>query len=64
MFDIKWIRDNKEEFDQGMKRRGLEPQAAALIALHATRREPETLAPGLHAAPTTRAYAVGAARPQ
>ena len=44
MFDIKWIRDNPEEFDRGMERRGLEPQAAGLIALDATRREAQTKA--------------------
>ncbi|MCH7937891.1 MAG: serine--tRNA ligase, partial [Proteobacteria bacterium] len=49
MFDIKWIRDNPEEFDRGMTRRGLEPQSAALIALDATRRETETLAQEIQA---------------
>ena len=38
MFDIKWIRDNPEAFDAGLKRRGLEPLAAQLIALDETRR--------------------------
>ncbi len=38
MFDIKWIRDNAEAFDEGLRRRGLEPQAAALIALDDKRR--------------------------
>ncbi|MGI9401619.1 MAG: serine--tRNA ligase [Rhizobiaceae bacterium] len=31
MFDIKWIRENADAFDQGLGRRGLEPQAALLI---------------------------------
>ncbi|MEO1543868.1 MAG: serine--tRNA ligase [Pseudomonadota bacterium] len=39
MFDIKWIRDNPEAFDAGLKRRGGEPKAAALIALDDARRE-------------------------
>ena len=39
MFDIRWIRKNPDAFDQGMARRGLEPQAQALIALDAARRE-------------------------
>ena len=39
MFNIKWIRENKEEFDRGMERRGLGPQAQALIDLDAKRRE-------------------------
>ncbi len=38
MFDIKWIRDNPEAFDAGLKKRGLDPQAAELIALDDARR--------------------------
>jgi seryl-tRNA synthetase len=38
VFDIKWIRDNPEAFDTGLRRRGLAPQAAALIALDDKRR--------------------------
>ena len=38
MFDIKWIRENAEAFDEGMKRRGLAPQAASLIAVDDERR--------------------------
>ncbi len=39
MFDIRWIREHPEEFDRGMARRGLEPQAAALLALDEERRK-------------------------
>jgi seryl-tRNA synthetase len=38
VFDIKWIRDNAEAFDEGLRRRGLAPQAASLIALDDKRR--------------------------
>jgi seryl-tRNA synthetase len=38
VFDIKWIRDNAEAFDAGLKKRGLPPQAAKLIALDEARR--------------------------
>ncbi len=38
MFDIKWIRDNAEAFDLGLKNRGLEPQSARLIELDEARR--------------------------
>jgi len=38
LFDIKWIRDNAEIFDQGMTRRGLPAKAAGLIALDDKRR--------------------------
>ncbi len=33
MYDIKWIRENAEVFDRGLKRRGLKPQAEWLLAL-------------------------------
>ena len=42
MFDIKWIRDNPEAFDAGLKKRGLEPggrESAKLIALDEARRK-------------------------
>lgn len=38
MFDIKWIRENPETFDNGLKRRGLEPMSAELIAVDEKRR--------------------------
>lgn len=44
MFDIKWIRENPDAFDNGMARRGLPPQAASLIALDAKRRDAQTRA--------------------
>ena len=49
MFDIKWIRDNPQDFDEAMTRRGLEPQAEGLIALDAKRREAETRAQEIQA---------------
>tara|TARA_R110002072_G_scaffold22253_9_gene77862 strand:- start:1127 stop:2407 length:1281 start_codon:yes stop_codon:yes gene_type:complete len=39
MHDIRAIRDNPEAFDAGLAKRFLEPQAAALIALDAKRRD-------------------------
>jgi seryl-tRNA synthetase len=38
MHDIRWIRENPEAFDRGLKRRGLEPQAARLLAVDERRR--------------------------
>ncbi len=38
MHDIKFIRDNLEAFDAALKRRGLEPSGAKLIAIDETRR--------------------------
>ena len=39
MFDIKWIRDNRDAFDAGLEKRGLEPAAGKLIALDEKRRQ-------------------------
>jgi seryl-tRNA synthetase len=38
MHDIKWIRENPEAFDRGLKRRGLAPEAAQLEAIDGRRR--------------------------
>ncbi len=38
MHDIKWIRENPEAFDDGLKRRGLEPLSATLLELDDHRR--------------------------
>jgi seryl-tRNA synthetase len=38
MHDIKWIRDNPAIFDAGLKRRGLEPLSASLLAIDEKRR--------------------------
>src|ERR1700693_1847751 len=36
--DIKWIRENPQAFDAALKRRGLEPQSASLLAIDEKRR--------------------------
>ena len=38
MHDIKSIRDNPDAFDRGLKRRGLAPESARLLALDEERR--------------------------
>jgi seryl-tRNA synthetase len=38
MHDIKWIREHKEEFDHGLKRRGLTGEADKLLAIDERRR--------------------------
>lgn len=47
MFDIRWIRDNREAFDQGLKMRGIEARSEQLIEIDDQRRtamkEAETL---------------------
>ena len=49
MFDIRWIRDNPEEFDAGLARRGVPPMAAKAIELDAGRRKTVTLAQEIQA---------------
>src|ERR1700675_2163011 len=38
MHDIKWIRENPAAFDAGLKRRGLAPLSASLLAIDEARR--------------------------
>src|SRR3974390_3323379 len=38
MYDIKWIRENPEAFDRGLRRRGLQPLSGQLLALDEKRR--------------------------
>ena len=38
MHDIKWIRENPQLFDAGLKRRGLEPMSASLLSVDEKRR--------------------------
>jgi len=42
MFDIKWIRDNPEAFDAGMKRRGLDGQSGDILKADAEYRKAQT----------------------
>jgi seryl-tRNA synthetase len=44
MFDIRWIRENPEAFDNGLKRRAIAPRAGELLALDVERREALTAA--------------------
>ncbi len=62
MFDTKWIRENPEDFDKGMTRRGLEPQSAALIALDATRRDAQTKSQDIQAERNRLSKEIGAAK--
>ncbi|SVE43862.1 uncharacterized protein METZ01_LOCUS496716, partial [marine metagenome] len=39
MFDVKWIRENPEDFDAGMARRGLGPKAQQILELDSYRRD-------------------------
>ena len=42
MFDLKWIRDNPDTFDAGLRRRGLTALSAQLVALDGRRRTAQT----------------------
>ena len=42
MYDIKWIRDNAETFDKGLKRRGLGEKSKAVLELDAKCRKAQT----------------------
>jgi seryl-tRNA synthetase len=42
MHDLKWIRDNSEQFDAALKRRGAAPAAAEVLARDAARRRLQT----------------------
>ena len=62
MFDIKWIRDNPREFDAGLTRRGLSPQAAGIIALDAERRKAVTAAQDIQSRRNALSKEIGAAK--
>ena len=42
MHDLRWIRENPEAFDEGLRRRGMAPMAPRLIGLDARRRAGQT----------------------
>ncbi len=42
MFDLRWIRENRDDFDAGLERRGLDPMAAEIVALDGKRRAAQT----------------------
>ena len=62
MFDIKWIREHPDEFDNGLARRNLEPLSASLIALDKERREVETRAQELQASRNKLSKEIGIAK--
>lgn len=62
MFDIKWIRDNPREFDAGLTRRGLSPQAVEIVALDAERRKAVTAAQDIQSRRNALSKEIGAAK--
>ena len=61
MFDIKWIRDNSEAFDEGRRRRGLSPLAGDLLALDDARRAAIAKAQGAQERRNVASKEIGAA---
>jgi seryl-tRNA synthetase len=62
MHDIKWIRENPEAFDAGLKRRGLSAESAKLIALDEKRRAAITKAEAAQARRNAASKDIGAAK--
>ena len=62
MFDIKWIRDNPEAFDAGLKKRGMTGAAQEMIALDADRRAAQTELQELQRRRNEASKAIGAAK--
>jgi seryl-tRNA synthetase len=62
MHDIRWIRDNPEEFDRALARRGLPPQAQDLIARDERRRAAIQKAEAAQARRNVASKEIGAAK--
>ena len=62
MYDIKWIRENADTFDTGLKRRGLEPLSAKLIELDERRRAAITRSEQAQARRNAASKEIGAAK--
>src|ERR1041384_5772989 len=62
MHDIKWIRENPESFDAGLKRRGLSPESANLMALDEKRRRAIQKAEALQARRNAVSKEIGAVK--
>ncbi|MBV9018804.1 MAG: serine--tRNA ligase [Alphaproteobacteria bacterium] len=62
MHDLRWIRENPEEFDRGLERRGLPPCAEQVIALDREWRALETAAQESQAARNRLSREIGAAK--
>lgn len=62
MFDIKWICDNPEAFDAGLKKRGMAAAAADITALDAARRAAQTKLQELQRQRNEASKAIGVAK--
>ena len=62
MYDIRWIRDNPEAFDEGLRRRGVPPRSEELIALDAARRAAQTRLQEIQTRRNEASKSIGAAK--
>jgi seryl-tRNA synthetase len=62
MLDLRWIREAPEAFDEGLRRRGMEPQGARIIALDAERREAVTVLQEMQTRRNEASKAIGEAK--
>jgi seryl-tRNA synthetase len=62
MHDIRWIRENPEEFDRGLERRGLPPQSPTILALDQEWRALQTAAEEAQSVRNRLSREVGAAK--
>ncbi|MCH8997579.1 MAG: serine--tRNA ligase, partial [Proteobacteria bacterium] len=62
MFDLKWIRESPEAFDEGLTRRGLAPASAQVLDLDARRRQAQTELQELQTARNAASKAIGEAK--
>ena len=62
MHDLRWIRENPEEFDRGLARRGLPPRAAEVLALDREWRRLQTAAEEAQSVRNRLSREVGAAK--
>ncbi len=62
MFDLQWIRESPEAFDEGLTRRGLEPASTHIIALDEERRATLTFAQDIQTRRNKLAKEIGLAK--
>jgi seryl-tRNA synthetase len=62
MYDLRWIREHREEFDRGLTRRGLPPSAEQILSLDRSWRAAETRVQEAQARRNRLAREIGAAK--
>ena len=62
MFDLRWIRESPEAFDEGLTRRGLEPMSVQVLALDERRRNARTELQELQTRRNTSSKVIGEAK--